>query len=556
MSKQKKTEISKRYKIAIGVLSALIIILLLFAFARNKAEHISAAKANALIEKSIVSKAVIDTHYIYLYSKGQKYKTAKTGVNTATLNKQIPVSVSGDKDYLIDGLMILVIVAALIWLIRSMKKDRQKQLGEFQKRFQFAQEGPSSQTLMPQKSDVRFDDVAGIDEVKEELLEIIDFLKHPRRYLDFGVRMPRGVLLVGSPGVGKTMIAKAVAGEADVPFFYQSGAAFVQIYVGMGAKRVKELFEKAKSMSPSIIFIDEIDAVGKARGGARNDERESTLNQLLTEMDGFEDSSEVVVIAATNQLGMLDEALLRPGRFDRRVHVSLPNAGERKKIAKLYLDNKPNSVDLDLVADLTIGFSPAALSSLINEAALHALKEGKKAISNEDIISVKDKVIAGKKKVLTLSSEEKKIQATYQGAKALVASWFEVHFDKIGLISEHISGIEKEIISKNEMLGQVKVHLAGIVATKDSYGESFSNAKEDLAAIKQKTDAMLEVYGMSSSYGYNKAREQLQIITECEEEIKTLLIKLKPVHEKIIDHLLAHEFITNMRIKEIESEVF
>jgi len=308
-------------------------------------------------------------------------------------------------------------------------------------------------------------------------------------------------------------------------------------------------------MSPSIIFIDEIDAVGKSRGVNRNDERESTLNQLLTEMDGFEDSSEVIVIGATNRIEMLDDALLRPGRFDRRVYVGLPNANERKMIASVYLANKANSVDLDFVANLTIGFSGAAISSLVNEAAIYALNSGKKAISNEDIVAVKDKIIAGKKRVLSLTQKEKEVQATYQGAKALVASWFEVHFDKIGLINEHIMGIEKEIISKNEMLNQIKVHLAGIVATKNNYGETFSNCGEDLKIVKQIINNMLEVFGMSSSYGLNAASEQLQIINECEEEIKTLLIKLKPLHEKVTNYLFENEYITVDEIKRLQNEI-
>ncbi|MGM0623050.1 MAG: AAA family ATPase [Campylobacterota bacterium] len=551
MSQQKKIQTLKRSKKIIIALVALLGLLLSFAYLRDGAEHINASKAEFFIQNKPVTKAYIDGDYLYIQVDNENYKVIKDAINMQQLHQQVAVKIKQDKSYLMDLFLVLIILAALVMLLQSLRKDKQKQSEEL-KKMQVANPYEQPSIVKPQKSDVRFDDVAGIDDVKVELQEIIEFLKSPKKYQNFGIRMPRGVLLVGPPGVGKTMIAKAVAGEAKVPFFYQSGASFVQIYVGMGAKRVKELFAKAKMMSPSIIFIDEIDAVGKSRGANRNDERESTLNQLLTEMDGFEDSSEVIVVAATNRIEMLDDALLRPGRFDRRVHVGLPNAKERKTIAQVYLGNKPNSVDLDLVANLTIGFSGAAISSLVNEAAIHALNSGKKAISDSDIIAVKDKIISGKKRVLSLSQEEKKIQAIYQGAKALAASWFEVHFDKIGIINEHITGVEKEILSKNEMLNQVKVHLAGIIATKESYGESFSNAQADLKMLKQIIATMLENYGMSNSYGLQAHEEQLQIINECSDEIKTLLIKLRPLHQKIVSFLLQNEYITQKDIKELE----
>ncbi len=555
MFNEKKTQTSKRSKIFIGILAALLLALLAFAYVRNKAEVITAAKAQHLIANKFIEKAVIEDHYLYLYVEGNKYKIAKEALDLQDLYSQTPVTIQEDRGYLLDLFLVFVIIGALVLLGRSLKKDRDKQVSNLEKKLQPANPFEQSAKIIPQRSDVRFSDVAGIDEVKEELEEIIEFLKHPKKFQSFGIRMPRGVLLVGPPGVGKTMIAKAVAGEADVPFFYQSGASFVHIYVGMGAKRVKELFAKAKLMSPAIIFIDEIDAVGKARGGQRNDERESTLNQLLTEMDGFEDNSEVIVIAATNRIEMLDDALLRPGRFDRRVHVSMPNSKERQKILGVYLANKPNSVDLEAVSKMTIGFSGAALSSLVNEAAIHALKQGKKAIGDEDITAVKDKVISGKRKVLTLSDEEKRIQATYQGAKALIASWFEVHYDKIGLISEHITGVEKEIISKNEMMNQIKVHLAGMVATKEHYGETFSNAGRDLKHVKMIVADMLELYGMSPDYGLNPHKAEMEIIHECEMELKSLLVKLSPALQKVIERLLQSEFITAKDVKEIERAV-
>ena len=249
-------------------------------------------------------------------------------------------------------------------------------------------------------SNISFNDVAGISEVKGELEEIVDFLNNPSRYLKFKVKLPKGVLLVGPPGVGKTLIARAVAGEADVPFFYQSGASFVQIYVGMGAKKVRELFMQAKLNAPSIVFIDEIDAIGKKRSGKSNDERESTLNELLTQMDGFEGDSGVIVIAATNKIEVLDDALLRAGRFDRRVFINLPNIDDRKKILQLYLQNKHYEFDLDNLAHETSGFSSAALSTLVNEALLNMIKRDSKVVEQIDIDKAKTKIEFGKKQTL------------------------------------------------------------------------------------------------------------------------------------------------------------
>ena len=248
-------------------------------------------------------------------------------------------------------------------------------------------------------SNITFKDVAGIKEIKEELEEVVDFLNNPSKYLQFGIKLPKGVLLVGPPGVGKTLIARAVAGEADVPFFYQSGASFVHIYVGMGAKKVRELFAKAKQSAPAIIFIDEIDAVGKARSGKSNDERESTLNELLTQMDGFDGDNGVIVIAATNKIEVLDDALLRAGRFDRRVHVGLPNIDDRKKILELYLNNRNHEINIERLVNETAGFSSAALATLINEALLNMIKNDKKILDNDDILIAKNKLEFGKKQI-------------------------------------------------------------------------------------------------------------------------------------------------------------
>lgn len=306
-------------------------------------------------------------------------------------------------------------------------------------------------------SNVTFDDVAGISSVKEELEEVVDFLNNPLKYKKYNVTLPKGVLLIGPPGVGKTLIAKAVAGEANVPFFYQSGASFVHIYVGMGAKRVKELFLKAKSQAPSIVFIDEIDAIGKSRGLGSNDERESTLNELLTQMDGFDGNSGVMVIAATNKVEVLDEALLRSGRFDRRVFLKLPSLSDRKKIISLYAKNKGISINIDELALNTSGFNSASLSTLINEALLNMIKRNSKKINENDIQIAKQKVQFGKQQFSILCHEEKDVLATYQASKAFITQ------QKVSLFDEGIIDDDCTYPSKSKLLKKIKFHLSGKV---------------------------------------------------------------------------------------------
>ena len=346
------------------------------------------------------------------------------------------------------------------------------------------------------------------------------------------------------------MIAKAVAGEANVPFFYQSGSSFVQIYAGMGAKRVRELFLKAKANAPSIVFIDEIDAVGKARGNARSDEREATLNQLLTEMDGFEDSSGVIVIAATNKIEVLDEALLRSGRFDRRIYVELPNLQERESILELYLRGKKHSLDIHHIARLCVGFSGAALAALVNESALNALRHKRQEITQEDILATKDKVLVGKKKALSLSEKEKEILAIYQGAKALSAYWLEVDFDKIGLVGESFKQVDKELISKQELMSKIKVALAGNIATKLIYQQSFSNAKDDVARAKEIATQMCAEYGMAERL-LGDVSDVAYILDMAQKEMSEFLTNAKPLLEKVAKELLVKERLSKEEIKAI-----
>ncbi len=382
-----------------------------------------------------------------------------------------------------------------------------------------------SSNITAVNSNITFKDVAGISETKAELEEIVDFLNKPKKYLKYGVKLPKGVLLVGPPGVGKTLIARAVAGEADVPFFYQSGASFVQIYVGMGAKRVRELFLKAKASAPAIIFIDEIDAIGKKRGGKTNDERESTLNELLTQMDGFEGDSGVIVIAATNKIEVLDEALLRAGRFDRRVFINLPNIEDRKKILSLYLVSKHYEFDLDKLAFETSGFSSAALSTLINEALLNMIKRDAKIIELEDIEVAKSKVEFGKKDTLVLSDEQKDILCIYQASKAFVSK------NKISLFDESVKKIDNVYPSYNELLENIKRYLAGSIGVEIIKKEKYAINSIDLHKAYDLAQKIVDEYKMAKDANVlienisNDLRSQLSHNATDINRLKNIMLK-------------------------------
>ena len=455
-------------------------------------------------------------------------------------------------------IILTILIAALFALIAYARKKRLSELKKEEeiKQNAYSSYEPFSKTIIKATTTkYKFSDIAGIDSVKEELQEIVDFLKNPLRYQKFGISLPKGVLLVGPPGVGKTMIAKAVAGEAGVPFFYQSGASFVQIYVGMGAKRVRELFSYAKSHAPSIIFIDEIDAVGKARGNMRNDERESTLNELLTQMDGFEENSGVIVVGATNKIDVIDEALLRAGRFDRRIFIPMPDFDDRVKILEIYLRGKPFNGNIKEVAKMSVGFSGASLATFVNEAAINALRDSREVISIEDFSKVRQKVLDGKKKALNFSDEEKKIQSIYQGAKALCAYWFEVDFDRITIINDRLKDVDLEIESKTHMLAKIKVYLAGMCATKMLYNESYSNSDEDLHRAREIATNMVEMYGMG------KALIPLQddvsgILNEARDEVEHFLDGMMNSLEKISQKLFEKESISKIELKEILDDIF
>ena len=362
-----------------------------------------------------------------------------------------------------------------------------------------------------------FNDVAGLDEAKEELQEIVDFLKSPKRYTDLGAKIPKGALLVGPPGTGKTLLAKAVAGEASVPFFSLSGSDFVEMFVGVGASRVRDLFKQAKEKAPSIIFIDEIDAIGRARGRSvnmgANDERENTLNQLLTEMDGFGTNSGVILIGATNRADVLDRALMRPGRFDRQIFVDMPDLNERVAILKVHL--KPlkldTAVDVEFLARQTPGFSGADLANICNEAALIAARKKKKQVEKQDFLDAVDRVVGGlEKKNKIITTEEKKVIAYHEAGHATV-SWLTEHASPLVKVTIVPRGRslgaawylpdERHLTTAEQMYDEIAAALGGRAAEETMFGKVSTGALSDLEKVTKQAYAMVTMYGLNDKVG-------------------------------------------------------
>jgi len=548
-------DISKNTIIIITSL-ILLALILFFSSISNQAELLDREEALNHIEKHTVEELYVKEPYLYFTINENNYKIAKDAFSNEEVFNMGKVKYEEESSYFINTVILTLLLISIVYLIYLTREIRRKENERLtQEVLQKEENSLERQFIRAQHSEVNFSNVAGVNEVKEELQEIIDFLKNPLKYKEFDISLPKGVLLVGPPGVGKTLIAKAVAGEANVPFFYQSAASFVQIYVGMGAKRVSELFTRAKETAPSIIFIDEIDAVGKSRGGQNNEEREATLNQLLTEMDGFEESSGVMVIAATNKIEVLDDALLRAGRFDRRVHIGLPDFDERVETIKLYLSSKTHRIDVEKISRLTIGFNSAALATLINEAALHALRLNKLVIEESDVEAVREKVLLGKFKIQNYTVHERRIQALYQAAKAITAAWLEVEFNKIGILSSHFVPHHNEILSKTALENELKVLLAGRIATKNHYGELFSNAKDDIKAAKILTYQITEEFYMMDSYSSSPTNAE-QILLDASDEVTALLSKLEPVLVVVKEYLLDNESINMEETRALINEVF
>lgn len=379
--------------------------------------------------------------------------------------------------------------------------------------------GNSKKMINSEKPKTKFDDVAGVEEAKEEVQEIVDFLKYPGRYVEIGAKIPKGVLLVGSPGTGKTLLAKAVAGEAEVPFFSVSGSSFIEMFVGVGAARVRDLFEQAKKDAPSIIFIDEIDAIGKSRaaGGVMggNDEREQTLNQLLAEMDGFGTDTPVIILAATNRPEILDQALLRPGRFDRQVLVDKPDFEGRVKILKVHAKNvkMDSDVDLEEVARLTAGLAGADLANIINEGALLAGRKSQKTVKQQDLFEAVERALAGlAKKSRRINPKEKKIVAYHESGHALMAETTEgaKKVSKVSIVPRGLAALgytlnkpeeDKFMMQRHELWAEVDVLLGGRAAEQVFIGEISTGAGNDLERATDIIKSMVQTYGMSDIAG-------------------------------------------------------
>ncbi len=541
---------SKKNRLILYISAGVIVFLVLIAFFRDSAKLVSLQESRTLIGSKMVTKAVVSGEYLYMYTNNEVYKVPYQQI-TPEMLKNIKVSVSHAGE-VTGWLFSFIIVLSFGSIGFRMWQKRKSKPAIMPKRA--SQEEEPSESIVAVRSNVSFSDIGGIGDVKEELEEIIDFLKSPKRYLNFGARMPRGVLLVGPPGVGKTMIAKAVAAEADVPFFYQSGASFVQIYVGMGAKRVHELFSAAKRSAPSIIFIDEIDAVGKKRDGSRNDEREATLNQLLTEMDGFEENSGIVVVAATNNIEVMDSALLRAGRFDRRIFVDLPTPKEREAILGKYLRHIPNDVKLSDVAHMTVGFSGAALAALVNEAALLSLRQRDVRVSMEHFHSVKDKVMFGKKKVQIVTEEQKRYRARYQAAKVLVATWFDLPFEKIALASDSFHPPVGQPLLRHEITARIQMHLAGMAASDLAFGEHATNVQNDIAEARSMVSQMIDEYAMGDTL-MPSDQEKSTMLDTLYGETKKLLQGKERLIEEIEGILMEYESISKALVKKMISDL-
>lgn len=441
---------------------------------------------------------------------------------------------------------------------------------------------------------ITFDDVAGLTEEKEELKEIVDLLKNPKKFKEMGARIPKGVLLVGGPGTGKTLLAKAVAGEAKVPFFSISGSDFLEMFVGVGAARVRDMFEEAKKVSPCIVFIDEIDAVGRHRGaglGGGHDEREQTLNQLLVEMDGFGTNHDIIVMAATNRPDILDPALLRPGRFDRQIVVHDPDLNAREEILKLHAKNKPFVKDLDfkVIAKNTSGFAGADLENMLNEAALLAGRKGKKAIDTIDVEEAMIKVMMGpEKRSKVISDKEKKLTAYHEAGHAIVSRFLKDHdtVHQISIIPRGLAGgytmykpnEDKSYHSKHEMHEHIVSLLGGRVAEKLVLDDISTGASSDIERASKIARSMVMKYGMSDKLGpitFGVAQEEVflgrdfnnqrnyseKVASEIDEEVKGIIIKAYDEAEKILTshidklHKVANTLLEKEKIdgKEFEA---
>jgi cell division protease FtsH len=590
--------VNATFKTVMLWMSLLVVVFLAWHFAQiqKKETPVKFSEFMAQVESGQVAEVTITGNEIKgRYNSQQPFKTfAPIGYDKLVdtlLAKKVMVNYQPDQtptwaNMLISWAPFILLIGFWIFFMRQMQSGGNKALS-FGK--------SKAKLLASQQKKVTFKDVAGVDEAKEELQEIIEFLREPQKFQKLGGRIPKGVLLMGPPGTGKTLLARAIAGEANVPFFSISGSDFVEMFVGVGASRVRDLFEQGKKNAPCIIFIDEIDAVGRHRGaglGGGHDEREQTLNQLLVEMDGFESNDGVILIAATNRPDVLDPALLRPGRFDRRVVVSRPDVRGREGILQVHTRKIPLSEDVDIsvLARATPGFSGADLANLVNEAALLAARHSQKFVNMHDFESSKDKVLMGaERKSMIITEEEKKITAFHEGGHALLAALLP-HTDplhKVTIIprgmalglTQQLPTEEKHNYSREQLESRIAVCMGGRIAEEITFGQITTGAQNDIEQATEMARKMVCEWGMSDALGpltYGKKEEAIflgkefnrhqdyseatalkidaeikRIVTEQYERAQKILTENRPVLVKVAEALLEHEVLDAQQLQQI-----
>ena len=506
---------------------------------QEQSETLSYNEFKSKIDQNIIKEIrvngdeVVATLKVGLGENARYYRTTLPPFEDKTFlalleKNQVDIHIQSQKDsnFWLSFFMLLPLFVFLGFIFYSSRRMKE-QLGGMGGGGLFDFMNSTAKKYAKQEVSVTFNDVAGVENAKIELYEVVDFLKNPDKYEQIGAKIPRGILLMGSPGTGKTLLAKAVAGEAEVPFFSISGSEFVEMFVGVGAARVRDLFKKAKKEAPAIIFIDEIDSVGRARGagvGGGHDEKEQTLNQILAEMDGFESEEQVVVIAATNRPDVLDFALLRPGRFDRKITLSLPDVHAREKILNIHIRKvqKDDSVDLAKVAKISIGFSGADLANLVNEAAMHAAREGQKYVTQDNFMYARDRILMGVEQEFVLDEKDKKRVAIHESGHVLAALLLE-HADPIEKVSiiprGQALGMTEQLPLKDiknfpqaYLLDKIGVMLGGRVAERTLLGDLSSGAANDLKEATSLATHMVSQWGMSELLGpvyYQKGEDHV-----------------------------------------------
>lgn len=527
----KKTTFFQQVLSTILVLVAIGVVYSSMSNTAAKTSEITLSQVAEMVTAGQVANITVKGDTLTIIGKDESLKTAKkeSGASlpetlatygvTGDILRNTPIIVKSESNGMIIFLNILSILAPILFIgLFFWYMSRQMNgAGGGMKAFSFGQSKARVTDPNGKDKKITFADVAGNEEAKQELVDIVDFLKQPKKYFDVGAKMPKGVLLTGHPGTGKTLLARAVAGEAGVPFFHLSGSEFVEMFVGVGASRVRDLFEQAKVASPAIIFIDEIDAVGRARGvgfGGGNDEREQTLNQILVEMDGFEPTEKIVVMAATNRADVLDPALLRPGRFDRRVYLSLPDRKDREAILKIHANEKPLSDDIKLetVAARTPGFSGADLQSVMNEGAIFAARDNRTKIDQADLLSAIEKVMIGPERKSHLHTpEERTLVAYHEAGHAILASVLP-HADpvhKVTIIPRGSAGgytlniplEDRKLMKSAQYFDDITVTLGGYAIEKIIYGDVTTGPSNDLQVVTRTARDMITKWGMSDLLG-------------------------------------------------------